>query len=214
MRGNPNPRNSTQKGLILKKINEKKMKKIEKAYKEIFDVLEKYNDICGICYDLYSIKTNSKKHLFLLYLNELGYNINTQLCFNDFYCIEHINIGKFISISKYGGDTNRTISYEADGKEPNDEFLLAISFSTGAYIFSEDYPKEYFQMFFDELQTYNPDYKDIANSSLYWKIENGVEIFSKFHSILDKYKQEYNEYAKKEKIKNLEKRLNELKNEK
>jgi len=66
---------------------------------------------------------------------------------------------------KYG----RHISWSDDGKQPEDELLLVISFPTGAYIFGDDYPTEFFKEFFQELKTYNPKYTDTTNKTLYFQ---------------------------------------------
>ena len=66
---------------------------------------------------------------------------------------------------------------------------MGIMFSTGPYIFGEDYnyQKPLFQEFFEELKTYKPDHIDSANKSLYWKIENAKDIYNDFGGILKKY---------------------------
>lgn len=84
----------------------------------------------------------------------------------------------------------RSISWSEDGKQPVNEWIYSIGFSTGAYIFGEDYyyQQSLFRQFFEELRTYKPDYEDLHNNYLYWKIENASTIYKQFYNILEKYK--------------------------
>lgn len=127
--------------------------------------------------------------------------------------LDYIRFGNFKVLCWWGEKYNRTISWSVDGRQPKDEFLLQISFSTGAYIFGDDYPTELFQKFWLELKTFKPDYIDEANNSLYWNIENAKEIFNSFDDILKKYNEiNKNEY-KQRKIDNMQKELDKLKNQ-
>ena len=84
--------------------------------------------------------------------------------------------------------SGRSISWPEKGKQPVDEWIYSISFGTGAYIFGEDYDgqQQLFQDFFEELRTYKPDYEDLHNHCLYWKVENAKKIMGKFREILNK----------------------------
>ena len=43
------------------------------------------------------------------------------------------------------------------------------------------------KIFFFELKSFNPDYCDSANKSLYFKLENAKEVFNSYDSIVKKY---------------------------
>lgn len=116
-----------------------------------------------------------------------------------------------VTFGRYGGKYNRTISWSSDGRQPEDEFLMNISFSTGPYIFGEDYPQEFFQRFFQELLSLDPDYTDLANKSLYWKIENASAAYKAFPEILKKYGELNKEDIKQRRIAKLEADLQKLK---
>jgi len=84
----------------------------------------------------------------------------------------------------------RSISWSEGGKQPVNEWLYSVQFSTGAYIFGDDYEYQapLFRKFFEELRTYQPDYEDLHNHGLYWKIENASTIYKEFCNILTKYR--------------------------
>jgi ABC-type Zn uptake system ZnuABC Zn-binding protein ZnuA len=67
--------------------------------------------------------------------------------------------------------------------------LFVIKFSTGSYIFGDDYhaQQDLFKKFFDELKTYKPNYSDTHNSGLYWTLNNSKEIVKNFKDIFTKY---------------------------
>ncbi|MBI5954435.1 MAG: hypothetical protein HY865_22490 [Chloroflexi bacterium] len=67
------------------------------------------------------------------------------------------------------------------------------------------------QPVFEELRTYKPDYEDLHNHSLYWKLENAKEIMSQFKVILKKYFDRNMEELKTRKISKLEAELEKLK---
>ena len=108
----------------------------------------------------------------------------------------------------------RYISWSEGDKQPVDEWLYQLHFGTGAYIFGEDYEgqQRLFQDFFEELRTYKPDYEDLHNHCLYWKIENAKEIMENYMVILNKYCERNRNELKSRKIEKLEKELQKLKN--
>ena len=169
----------------------KNITKFEKAYKEIIEVLNKYKDIC--VYDISDMESKAKKHLFGIELKEkYGFNVEPK----DIYSCDWVNLGDYKSIGWFGEKYRRTISWSVDGKQPEDELLLDIGFSTGAYIFGDDYPKELFQKFWLELKSYKPKYCDEVNNHLYFDIKSASKIFNEFGEILKKY----NEINKKDHI--------------
>lgn len=130
--------------------------------------------------------------------------------FNDYENISYFSDGYKCKEGSYG----RSISWPEEGKQPVDEWLYQINFSTGAYIFGDDYEgqKKLFQDFFDELRTYKPDYEDLHNDNLYWKIENAKEIMSQFKTIKNKYNDRNQNELKARKIAKMEDELSKLKN--
>ena len=81
-----------------------------------------------------------------------------------------------------------SISWSDDGRQPEDEWLLCISFPTGAYIFGEAYPAATFDAFFAELKAFGAKYCDTNNSSLYFTEENSKAVYDAFWDIFKKYK--------------------------
>jgi len=178
----------------------------KEAYKEILEVVNKYKDIC--VYDVSDMDSKAKKHLFGIELNEkYGLDIKPR----DIRSLEYNNFGDYRSIGWWGLKYNRTISWEDNGKQPEDELLCYLGFSTGAYIFGDDYPTELFKEFWEELKTFNPKYTDTTNKNLFFSIDNAKSIFNEFPVILKKYYEKNKEDSKRRKIKKLQSELDNLK---
>ena len=133
---------------------------------------------------------------------------------------DYCRIGEYQIISyfkdgyvSHKAGSGRSISWPEGDKQPVDEWVYSIGFSIGAYIFGEDYDgqKKLFKDFFEELRTYKPDYEDLHNSNLYWKVEHAKEIMSKFKLILEKYADKNNAELNERKIKKLTLELESLK---
>lgn len=100
-------------------------------------------------------------------------------------------------------------------KQPeNNRWIFRLSFSTGAYIFGDDYDSELFDDFFEELKKFNPDFVDNINESLYWYIENAKNIAPKVSALFKKYSVIHQERLKTAKIAEMEKELAKLKGNK
>jgi hypothetical protein len=182
------------------------MEKEKKAYKKILEVLNKYRNITVFDYD--DLEQKSKYHLFGLELKEkYGLNIEPR----DILSLEWNKFGKYLSIGLYGEKYRRTIAWSDDDKQPEDELLIVVGLSTGAYIFGDDYPQELFQQFWHELKNYNPKYSDTTNHYLYFTLEGGAKLFNEFNDILKKYYEFNKEDSKRRKIKKLQDELEKLK---
>lgn len=188
--------------------------KEKNAYNEVFKVLNKYKDI--LIFDINDLQTKSKLHLLGLELKEVyGLDIDPRAIRS----FDWIDFGEHRKIAWYGGKYNRTISWSVDGRQPEDELLMTLKFPTGAYIFGDggifnkDYPTQFFQKFWIELKSYNPDYIDEANHCLYWKIENAKTIFNSFNDVLNKYYKLNSEDIKQRRIEKMKKELEQLEKE-
>lgn len=182
------------------------IEKIEKAYNEILEVTKKYKDIC--IFNVNEMEAKAKFHLFGLKLKETyGFTIEPK----DIRSLDWNNFGDYRAVGLFGEKYKRTISWEDDGKQPDDEILLCLSFPTGAYIFGDDYPVNFFKDFFQELKTYNPKYIDTTNKNLYFSMDNAGIIFNEFPTILKRYYYKNKEDAKARKIKKMEEELTKLK---
>ena len=179
-------------------------KDTKKAYKEILDVINKYKD--SVVFDYGDLLCKSEIHLFGIELKEKhGFNVNPK----NINSLDSIRFNDFMYLGWHGKKYNRTISWEDNGKQPKDELLLVLNFSTGAYIFGniseDDYPKELFQEFFQELKSYKFKYIDSVNHYLYFDMDNAGKIFNEFPHVLAKY---YEKNKKDYKLREI-KRLNE-----
>jgi hypothetical protein len=94
--------------------------------------------------------------------------------------------------------------------EPKD--LLQIWFSTGAYIFGQDYPKELFNEFYCALKTECPPlYEDGLNAHIYYKPKDAAKAYETCMRLYDEYSQKYKEQVKERRVKALEEELAKLK---
>lgn len=195
---------------------------IKKAYEDILEVCSKYEHLkkeCGSDFDDINVMvSNAKNHLMLVEWSE-KYGLDISHEYKPF-SYSYFKMGDYMSFSYYANAAEqhkngrgRYISWSVDGKQPFNEWLLDLSFRTGAYMFGEDYDgqKALFQDFFKELKSYKPDFSDSHNKNLYWKLENAKDIFINFNSILKKYSERNKEEFKQREIKKLEEKLNKLK---
>lgn len=181
------------------------MENVKKAYDEIFKYLNKHKGIIAL--DVDDLQRKSDIHLFGLDLKEThGLDIDVKRVGS----LDWVKFGDYKMVSWFGPKYNRSISWSVDGRQPKDELLFFVSFSTGAYIFGGDYPVEFFQKFWLELKSFNPDYIDEANHSIYWKIENAKIPFNEFDSVLKKYNELNREDIKKRRIEEMRLELERL----
>ena len=113
-------------------------------------------------------------------------------------------------IGLYGEKHNRTIGCSDDNTQPKDEWLFAIRFTTGAYIFGDSYPTNTFQAFWHELKAFGAKYSDSANSSLYFTEETAKNVYDNFWPLFKKYKEQVGEELKAQRKEKLLKELEEL----
>lgn len=180
------------------------MNTIEKAYKEILQTLNKYKS--EIVFDVNMLETQAKQHLFGLELVEkYGFELDPKTI----HSTDWQKLKENVYIGFFDGE-RRSISWPNDGRQPKNETLLYIFYPTGAYIFGDDYPTEFFQKFFLELKTYKPKYIDSANKSLYFSLDNAAEIYNAYDSIMKKYYEENKEDLKQRKIKYMKDELSKL----
>jgi hypothetical protein len=177
----------------------------KEVYYKILKLLKKHKEL--IVFDVNDLEIKSKLHLFGLELKEkYGLDIDPKRIDS----FDWIGFGSHRTIGRWGEKHNRTISWPDDGKQPDDELLLQISFSTGAYIFGQDYPVELFQKFFFEFMSYNPKYVDTRNNNLYYSLDNAKDIFNNFDAILKKYHEINKEDMKQRTIKKMKEDLAKL----
>jgi hypothetical protein len=199
---------------------EDNVKRWKEAYTHLLDACENYPEF----YDKYGfddirkMQASAKSHLELIdWYEKYGLKLSHDYqpySYNYFKINDYLKFNRFNDGAKDKAEgSGKFISWSDDDKQPKNEWLFEISFSTGAYIFGQDYDgqKELFQKFFKELESYKPDYSDSHNHSLYWKLENAKSIFDNFNKILEKYRKLNSEDLKNREIKQLEKKLHSLK---
>lgn len=202
---------------------EHNLRRWKEAYNDILKVCKKYDQFKtkydSSFGDIYDMKQKAQNHLMLIdWYEKYGLRIAHEykpasqdyLRIDDHRYISYYNDAQREKDSGKGG---RYISWSDDGRQPKNEWLFNIWFSTGAYIFGEDYPKEFFQKFFDELTSYEPDFTDRHNNSLYWRLENAKDVYDNYPAILEKYRKQNQEDRKQREIKLMEKKLAAMKGE-
>jgi len=195
-------------------------KKTKQAYTEILAVCDKYAEKDYLSDydfdDVREMRDNAKNHLLLIdWYEKYGLDIEhskqvyqrNYIKIDDYRCFSYFQDAKR---DKENG-SGRYISWSDDGRQPKDEWLFDIGFSTGAYIFGDDYPTGLFEEFFQELKSYKPKYIDTSNKDLYFSIDKASKIFNKFPEILKKYHEKNNKDFKRREIKKLEEKLKTLK---
>lgn len=185
----------------------KNLYKVKKAYDEIFEMLNKYK--ADIVFDVDDLAEKAKYHLFGVELVEkYGFNLDPKQIINPYWQTLKENI-----VISFWDGKRRKISWSDDGRQPNKEFLLCISYPSGAYILGDDYPDKLFQKLFSELKTYNPKYIDTTNKCLYFSLDNAGKIYNDYDSIIKKYHEENKDDLKRRKIERLKAELVKLEDE-
>jgi len=190
----------------------------KKAYTEIAKVCDKYPDFDVYNFrDIRDMQTSAKDHLLLIdWYEKYGLKLSHD---HKPYSYNYFKMSEYLSFNYFGNaekeknlGSGRFISWSDDDRQPKDEWLLNISFSTGAYIFGDDYEyqQQLFQDFIKELKSYNPDYSDTPNKSFYWKLENVKPIYEEFSGILNKYRERNQSELKTRQAEKMRRELAEL----
>lgn len=181
------------------------MKTID-AYKKILKVIKscakevKLDSSIDISYKLEQLITREEIQ------ESFGINLTNCRESGDTY----FKVGYEQFIAKFGGDTNRTISWSDDDTQPKNAWLFVISYPTGAYIFGDDYQQETFKKYFDELKGFEPEYVDTVNHKLYYTADKAKAVFEKVDEVFKKYRAIAEENRKESKIEALKKQLEAL----
>lgn len=204
---------------------EHNLRRWKEAYEDILKVCNKYADTFAGKYasefwDIRRMATEAKDHLMLIewyekYGLKIDHSYKPYSC-NYFKVNDHITFSRFGDAAKDKAEgSGRYISWPDDDRQPKNEWLLNIGFSTGAYIFGQDYDgqQQLFQDFFNELKGYNPDYSDSHNSSLYWKLENAKPIYEAFNGMIRKYRERNQSELKQREAEDLREKLQRLETE-
>lgn len=175
-----------------------------KAHKELLGVVKKYEDefkrssVASVHSIKREIERLEKEEEFDIPLTRAG---------DGYFSV----VGAYDNWSRvlyFSDDNGRSISWSDDGRQPENEWLYVIAFTTGAYIFGQSYPTEVFQSFFTELKQFEPKYCDTANKELYFTPDKAKAAYESFWEIFDRHKAMVEGELKK---KRKEKLLEELK---
>ena len=120
----------------------------------------------------------------------------------------------YIILANYEGE-HRDINNISPTPQPNNEWLLKISFPTGPYFlidggFDKPYLIDLFNKMLEEFLALNPKYVDRLSKSMYFTSDNAKEVLDKWDEITSKYKNIVGDELKKLKIEKLKAELEEL----
>ena len=121
-----------------------------------------------------------------------------------------VRINDNMYIASMGEKYRRTISWSADGRQPDDEIMLVLSFPTGAYIFGDSYPTEIFTRMWEEIKSYGYKYVDDMNHNVYFSLDVAAPIANGFRDILNKYYKIFKDEANIRRAEELRKELAKL----
>lgn len=148
------------------------MKTID-AYKKILKVIE--NCAKDVELDIHVDISYRLKQLITREEIQESFGINLKNCYD--YNDGYFKVGKDEYLARFGSKHNRTISWSVDGRQPEDEWLLAVTYPTGAYVFGADYQEETFKQYFNELKKFEPKYVDEANHNLYYTADKAKAVY-------------------------------------
>mgnify|MGYP003676049519 CR=1 FL=1 len=168
--------------------------------------LEKHKDLIEADRDLRCLRSIKDKIFKFELIEDYGWVIPEHVNANPHW----FGINDEVRAGTYGGDTNRSISWEDNGKDPQGEFLLSVIFSTGAYFFGDAYDTEFFKKFFSELESYKPKFKDSHNNRLYFSKEGAGVLLQNYDNIVNKYRKLYRDGQDKRRAKVLREELRKL----
>lgn len=179
--------------------------------KEFYEIAKQYEKYLPPCAVDFSKLTNK---LFELELIDLGWPRELLCNANpDYFALDDYGAHSALQAAFFDGNRRRLTNTDT-GKQPKNEFLLCIGFSTGAYYFGDDYDTEFFGRFFDELLELKPDYTDKLNKNIYFKKERAGDAIRSFVEIKDKYFKKLEDRKKELQIQRLQKELAVLTGEK
>lgn len=183
------------------------LKEIIKAYKKLQELIDSNKEIFDNDHNVKSIKDTIQR---LNLEDRFGMNLSD---IGNMWYESYGSTGKTY-VGYYGKDTAREISWSDDERQPENEWLYVVSFSTGPYIFgsyfNDVYPTKTFQAFFNELKAFGPKYSDTNNKTLYFTEEVSAKVHAALKPLYLKYKEQVDAEMKEKRKKELEAELAKL----
>lgn len=184
------------------------MKKVE-IYKDVLAKINEYEGVLGDLVNTYSLEQAIAKceveDIFNISLD--GFKGNAT---GGWLTYGQSGAHSELKCMLMGDKHRRTIGCSDDGRQPVDEWLFVVGFTSGAYMLHKDYPTEVFSEFFNELKKWEPKYVDSANKSLYFEPSKAKQIFNEYFDIRDKYVKKADVYVKQKRIQDLKDELSKL----
>lgn len=178
----------------------------KKAYEALARDLEKHKELIAEDHDLRCLNLVNDKVFTFELIDDYGWKIPAHKTGN----CRWFRISDELTAGTFGGDTERNILWEDEGRDPKGEYLLCAAFCTGPYFFGEDYDNDFFQQFFTELKSYDPSFIDSANKCLYFSKNNAGKLLQDYAGIVKKYREMYRAESNKRRANKLREELEKL----
>lgn len=185
-----------------------KLEQAQEIYTELFAIMKANQEVC--VFGIMELERQAENHLFGIKLQEsYRLNINPKHIYST-----HINVffNEWVSIYRVGAKYDNLITNSDSGKQPKNELLVVIRFTTGPFCLSPEYPRDLFLSMLEEFKTYAPTYTDLTNNALYYSIDQAAGVFNSFEEIYTKYKKLALEQDKSIKINKLKVEIERLQN--
>lgn len=171
----------------------------KEAYEEMLSVLKKYEKLPKVNYAVWEVKKCLQECQ-----NYEQWRINKR-DWDDSYA-EDLPCNAYLQECKY-------ISNQENGRLmlPSPTTYFVLYFSTGPYIFGDDYPVALFTEFYEELkQATNPKYADDLGRALYYTEETACNAYEVVQVLYKKYEAKAKHESKASRIQRLKEELAEL----
>lgn len=178
----------------------------DEIYKVLLNVLDNHKPLLNESF-YSSMQTKILDEMFLLEIENL---FQISIPVRERQKKDYFNFDDYRGIYLFGEKSRRSVSWSDDDRQPEDEWLYMIGFSTGAYSLNHEYPEKTFQEFFNELKRFNPKYIDTVNRNLYFHPENASFVHEVFPTLIKRYRDMAEEEIKQKKIEELQRELKEL----
>lgn len=177
----------------------------KEGYKKVLQIIKKYE-----LDELHKVECLAEKGILAADIKEkyhVDVAIDSMNTNNGIWCSVHVLLGNMY-IGHFGSKYNRDVTNNK--QDCDNELLVHLRFPTGAYVFGEDYPVDFFNRFWEELLSYNPKYVDSANHGLYFSIGNAAAFIDNYGAICMKYSKQNNVNMKMRRIAALRKEADQL----
>lgn len=180
-------------------MTNKELYEHKETYEEMLSLLKKYEDLPNINHAIWEVErcTRECRRYERWKINKREWDCHYD---DDLPCDAFLQECEYIP-----NQENERLHLSS----PTTYFVLY--FSTGPYIFGNDYPEALFTEFYEELKhTTKPKYADDVNNKLYYTEETASKAYEVVQELYQKYQARYVPESKARRIQALQEELTEL----